>query len=158
MLPIFSILLGWYVADFLSGLMHYFLDNCTFAAHWPFIGPLHRDFISHHDNPTVPFGGHILSNLGKALVTTLPLWPLVYFVPWFAIPLILGITLSPYTHTLSHQGGPPILLQRLGLFISPGEHQKHHLDHTRHYCILNGWSNPLLNCLLDLVSCKENLW
>ncbi len=152
-----EIFLGWYVADLLSGLMHLFLDNCTFARDWPFIGPLHQDFVNHHDNPDVPFSGHVLTNLLKSLATTLPLWPLVYFLPWFGVPLILGITLSPYAHNLSHQGGLPNLLQRCYLFISPGEHQKHHEDHARYFCILNGWSNPLLNCILDCISCKENL-
>ena len=61
----------------------------------------------------------------------------------------LATVLTNQFHKWAHQEAPSRfvrLLQRSRLVLDPAHHQVHHTKpFNMHYCITNGWLNPLLN-------------
>lgn len=79
--------------------------------------------------------------------------------------LTLGTTICQYAHACAHKRDVPVIpavLQRLGLFVTAHKHHSHHLNLGQDFCMLNGWSNPLVNrifqmCLISGWIEKDNL-
>ena len=44
------------------------------------------------------------------------------------------------------------ILQDYYIILNPKMHRKHHENEKRYYSIVNGWSFPLLNFLLDILN------
>lgn len=144
---------GWYVADFMGGLFHYFVDHkasptCLLTR------AVKRDFDEHHVDPLSMekysrWPNTILSALGG--VPFLFLVMLGFGPGLFGVTVFVGLCVTQLAHYYAHAPNPPRwakLLQQLGVFISPDGHQKHHGDFTRSYGVFNGWSHGLLDLCL----------
>jgi hypothetical protein len=79
--------------------------------------------------------------------------------PWSTC--IAGATgvLSQGTHFLAHARNHGFMnnwfiekLQDYGLLLSPEEHRTHHTRYDRNFCIFNGWANPLINFIREMLT------
>ncbi len=157
-----QMLTGWFLADLLSGVVHCIFDRTTWAANWPILGELHRDANDHHADPNAV--GRLdawqtswkpaLAAVLLLAVAELAMPPLLEtWLPWLIVPLAIGGALSTRTHVWAHRAENNALvkgLQSYGLILRPQGHARHHAgSHTRGYGALNGWSDPLIDWMLD---------
>ncbi len=153
-------ILGYILADFFSGFVH-FLGDTFGSEEIPFFGPnFIRPFRSHHiDEKEITRHKFLEVNGTNCLVSLFVLIPVYFYLPvmssfgyfftgevvWF---LILSIFLTNQIHKWAHQDNPPSLirfLQRYRIILSPEHHQVHHTaPFATYYCITSGWLNALL--------------
>lgn len=160
-----SALLGWMLADFFSGLVHFIADNFGHPT-TPVVGPLFiAPFREHHDAPEAMLEhGFLERTTNNALVTS----PLFLWIPWTSLDAPLALLFSAICLNLSGwlfltneihaqchlrpARGTARWLQKRGLILAPEQHDVHHRaaattsdipasrgarDHF-HYCITCG--------------------
>lgn len=148
--------------DFISGVVHWFADT-YFSEKTPIIGPsLVRPFRLHHVYPRDICTHDLVTLVGNVCILAVPLLSLCLAVLWMApdsgwvafkvicVALIAVFTVATNQfHKWAHDEDPSTLarwLQRSRLVLEPTHHQVHHTaPFNMHYCITNGWLNPLLN-------------
>lgn len=164
---ILVIVLAYYLADLLSGVIHWVCDSFG-NEHTPLWGPmLVGPFRRHHRDPLEITRISLVENLGaSAIAGVLALW-LTRPPAWEQAPsanswtvivhqmlvlwTIVFAVLSNLFHRWSHvpRRDKPRwmrLLQDHGLLLSTDAHMRHHKrPHRTNYCILNGWANPVSN-------------
>jgi hypothetical protein len=151
----FIALIGLFIADILSGVVHWTTDTWFDESYWTRIVSIARE---HHLYPQNIVGYGFRDYVGYAS------WPgLIFFAPWSLWltlgaepgPLVyLGVTLAfmmaltiyfgTYAHRLGHKQAdwaPVRFLQRHHLIMSPRHHRVHHDNTVIRYCVLNGWAN-----------------
>lgn len=148
-----ELLAGWLLADLLSGLLHWLEDRYG-REHWPVLG---NQVIApnrlHHSRPLAFTRGTFLSRNGTTIVATaiiaVPLFAAFGAQPWLIAATIGGAMANQvhfWAHRPSHRPAIVSLLQEAGFLQSPAHHQRHHAPpHTRRYCILTNWLNPILD-------------
>ncbi|HVE82542.1 MAG TPA: fatty acid desaturase CarF family protein [Myxococcales bacterium] len=151
---------GLFLADIYSGLIHWGTDTwfdetmikrvvCIAREHH--IYPSHindygfRDYVGYTSWPTVAILGPISlaltsvsSGSGAALVAA-------GLMGEVCLCMIFGTHFHRFGH---RQAKSPVvkLLQRAHLLVTPQYHGLHHrANHDTHYCVVNGWANPLLD-------------
>ena len=156
-----ALLLGYALADFASGLVHWLADR-HFDPRTPILGPLLiAPFREHHAAPAEITRHGLLEVMGNNALVTLP--PALVLLahpapngslPWLFVHLTLlflalSVVATNLFHRWAHVATPPPairLLQRAGLILSPERHARHHhTSHDRAYCVTSGWLNPLLD-------------
>ncbi len=148
--------------DFLSGLVHWFADT-YFSEDTPIIGPsLVKPFRLHHIYPRDICTHDLVTVVGNVCILAVPVLAICLGLLWLApdsgwvafkvicVALMATITVATNQfHKWAHQEEPSTLarwLQRSRLVLEPSHHQVHHTaPFNMHYCITNGWLNPLLN-------------
>lgn len=150
--------LGYLLADFGSGVVHWAGDRYG-NAKTPFFGPaLIGPFRNHHSDPRDICRHGLLELLGNSGLVVLPFllvaarvahWPL--FGATTAGILLIACVAAVATnlfHRWAHLDRIPGLirwLQSVRLVLPPEEHERHHSGaRDRAYCITTGWMNPLL--------------
>ncbi len=153
----FSLLLG----DLVSGMVHWFADT-YFHDDTPIVGKaLIKPFRMHHLYPRDITTHNLVSLVGNVCILAVPLLAFCLYLLWmsdhgllafgvFCTALMTAATVATNQfHMWAHQENPSGFvrqLQRMRLVLEPQHHQVHHDDpHDKHYCITNGWLNPLLN-------------
>jgi hypothetical protein len=157
-----AIPLGVVGGDLISGLVHWFADN-YFSEDTPVIGrSLVKPFRVHHIYPTDITTHNLVEVAGNACILAVPVLAfclyLLWLVPhsgWLAFKVVCVAVVAITTvatnqfHKWAHEEAPSSLtrwLQRTRLVLEPSHHELHHTPpFTLHYCITNGWLNPLLN-------------
>ena len=158
-----SVIVGYFVADFASGLVHWSVDT------WFDERSLGRAIAitrEHHTHPQHILGYGFLENsaLGSApsavvigaAATATALFPVsavsyCFMIVWLMTSACLSFGMS--FHNLCHRPASPLvrLGQETRLLIRPDEHWAHHRgDRTIRYCVINGWANRVCDPL--------NLW
>lgn len=145
-------LLGWLLADLLTGAFHWWEDRFG-REDWPLLGPwIIAPNRLHHDEPLAftrhGFWSRNGSSIVAAAAAALALVAAFGAAVWIAA-LALGGALSNEVHRYAHQPGrAPTwmrVLQDIGLLQSPKGHAAHHRPpQDRNYCVLTDWLNPLL--------------
>lgn len=155
--------LGYLIADFLSGLVHWAGDTVGHET-WPVVG---RNFIlhfrNHHVDPKdITRHDFIETNGNNCIASIPPVMLAIWLAPGreglglFASALIgfsaFFVFATNQFHKWAHAGddAPRIarLLQRCGLILRPAHHDVHHAaPHDKYYCITVGWMNPVLTKL-----------
>ena len=154
---------GYFAADFLSGLIHWACDSFG-DSNTPLWGPLLvAPFRRHHRTPTEITRISLLENLGASAlagVAVLLLWsphtspaamPVGVLGRYVGLWCITFAVLSNLFHRWAHmpkarRPGWMLRLQSWRLILDPHAHALHHRKpHRTHYCILSGWANPLSN-------------
>lgn len=118
------------------------------------------NFQAHHYAPFPEHDDQLVETAVIATPLLLVTW-LQYAVGWlaprelrvwtFVLTLSHGVQHSHFlAHQRSHRGVsslPPLVatLQDLGLLLHPRVHKRHHDTFDTHFCIFNGWANPLVN-------------
>jgi plasmanylethanolamine desaturase len=158
-----AILLGYLMADFASGFVHWMGD--TFGdEHTPVLGmSFVKPFRHHHVDPyDITRHDFIEVNGNNSIVLLMVLLPAVLFLPepdsaltFFLMALttsfVFGIFMTNQFHKWSHMAERPRwmkVLQDAGVILSPEHHDVHHTaPFDTYYCITCGWMNPILQKL-----------
>jgi ubiquitin-conjugating enzyme E2 variant len=154
-----SLLGGYLLADFLSGFVHWAGDTVG-TEKSPFVGKhFVKPFRMHHVDPKDITRHDFIETNGNNCIVTVPvLLALVWLLPDERGWGLLGASLVAFAtffvfctnqfHKWAHADNPPRfarVLQRWGLILRPGHHDRHHAaPHDKYYCITVGWLNPLL--------------
>jgi ubiquitin-conjugating enzyme E2 variant len=165
-----ALLLGLYVADLVSGLLHWAFDT-WFNENISFLRRMVLQVREHHIYPKRIFDIGFTHDAGTlswfSLILAAPVaaWAILAPARWgggadsaLSAYAILAIgTFSPFlvcmleTHKCGHRPRNPLvvrLLQRSGLLLSPPHHMRHHSgNHDVNYCIVNGWADRTLGRL-----------
>lgn len=141
-------------ADFLTGIFHWATDNYG-SLETPLVGTACAAFQGHHRHPYTIVHRSFCNNvfkIGKIVAPLIALSFLLHPAPSFFLTVTLYCQmLSQEFHKFSHMPPsrhPPFIsmLQNANLIISTKEHSRHHSSpYDGHYCILNGWCNPILD-------------
>jgi hypothetical protein len=159
-----ALLLGYLLADFASGAVHWLADRYG-TAETPVLGPnFIRPFRDHHVDPDALAGHSFIETNGNNSIASLPFmalfWPLLNAEAddgWPIMGLSLGFAffsgmfITNQIHKWAHMKAPPgfvRLLQRYRLILSPNHHRRHHTPpFDSHYTITTGWLNAPLKAL-----------
>ncbi len=149
-----QLLIGWLIADIVSGFAHFLEDNLDIE-HWPVIGPL---IIApnrrHHDRPLAFARDGFLSRNGTTWLAALPLVAIWFWVAGFSFVWLsasIGMLMASQIHYWAHVPSAPLPVraaQATGFFTSPAVHYRHHRPpHACGYCVVSGWLNPWLDAV-----------
>ena len=149
--------LGYVLADFLSGLVHFLFDNFG-SVHTPIIGRRFiKPFRDHHEDPAAMTRADAIAVNADNCLACLPILVPLYFlldlaqhpyVGMFVVSVLFFTMLTNQLHKWAHMPELPRVvraLQRTHLVLSVEHHQVHHTaPFDTHYCITWGILNPLL--------------
>lgn len=175
LLLVLSAIVGYILADFLSGFVHFLGD--TFGSETtPIIGSAFiQPFREHHTDPEgitrhgfIETNGHnclvsipVMMIMAHVLVKYAVISTLAGFVFATSYFLILGVFLTNQFHKWAHMKNtiaPIRFLQRTRLILSPTHHKIHHTSpYTRYFCITTGWLNFTLDRLSFFPITKSTL-
>lgn len=150
-----QLLLGWLLADFLSGVLHWIEDRFgPGRTHWPVLGPLvFAPNLAHHARPAEFLQAGFIARNWTTWAVVAPMVALLAFAfgsqPWIWSAATAGAManeIHAWAHRKTIAPGWAQRLQATGLLQSPRHHAVHHVpDHRRHYCIISDWLNPMLD-------------
>ena len=158
---------GWLLADLLSGLVHWAGDTLG-SEHTPVLGPSFiAPFREHHDDPQAMVAHGTVELVGSTALLALPsLVPVTHLVAFegrgalrlalggVLLATLLGVLVTNLVHRWAHMERPPAvaaLLQRTGLILTPARHERHHTaPFDGWFCISSG--------LLDGLLMRIGLW
>jgi hypothetical protein len=161
-LALLAIPLSLVLGDLVSGLVHWTADT-YFSEETPIIGQsLVKPFRLHHLYPRDICTHDLVTTVGNVCIIAVPVLAFCIYLLWtwddsswlaFLILCValmsLATVLTNQFHKWAHEERPSRmvrLLQRTRLVLAPTHHQVHHTKpFNMHYCITNGWLNPLLN-------------
>ena len=157
---IFYVLTSMFIADFISGIIHIYLDHSKIRFDGSLIDFYRLGFQVHHLYPDFQW---IMDPLYQPHYEAVTLFPIVcfcstinnlvfqslllYLILYFCLLFQVG---HYWAHSIIHRKNVPWFvrkLQYLGIVIHPSIHQKHHQTFDTNYCILNGWANFIFNYL-----------
>ena len=160
--------LGFVLADFFSGLVHWFFD--TFLEEDSALGRIFvAPFREHHRDPMALTRHGFLELNGNSCLVMLPLlgrteWRGPQYSPFAAAILLflaLGILATNQIHAWAHAPTTPRVirwLQRRRLVLAPWIHEFHHRPGADgSYCVTLGWLNPPLDKLRFFRACGRLL-
>ncbi len=149
-----QILLLWLLADFITGLVHWWQDaygNPT----WPIVGKyVVVPNLNHHKNPRGMLKDKYWTRVGASVITAILLITIFWFCGWHSWRMILCLaftTQGNHIHAMAHrtkkENGPVIMfLQKLGIFQNRKMHGWHHkAPYDTNFFILTDYLNPLFN-------------
>lgn len=155
-------LLGFVIADFMSGVIHWAFDRYgtvdTLVFGPNFIAP----FREHHLDPKGITKHDFIETNGNNCISTVPFLIAAASInpAWGNFALLVACSLAAMClfvfgtnqfHKWAHDDNPPayaVLLQQWHLILDKPGHDIHHTPpYTRYYCITTGWLNPVLNKL-----------
>ena len=158
---------GWLLADLLSGLVHWAGDTLG-SERTPVLGPSFiAPFREHHDDPQAMVAHGTVELVGSTALLALPsLVPVTHLVTFegqgalrlalggVLLATLLGVVVTNLVHRWAHMDRPPAvaaLLQRTGLILTPARHERHHTaPFDGWFCISSG--------LLDGLLMRIGLW
>lgn len=161
-LEVTTAIIAFAVADLVSGIYHFFLDNYG-SRETPVFGAQIVAFQGHHQFPWTITHRDWCNNVYKSCAMSLLPLTLVAAcgetdasTDWLSINLrlfgvvfLLSVAFAQEFHKWSHMIRPPPavrFLQRSGWLISQREHGQHHQSpYHEKYCIVSGWCNRLLD-------------
>ena len=157
----FGLLAGYALADFVSGVTHWFCDT-FFDSETPIIGQsVIQPFRDHHTYPQMitqykfveqdtsgffimlPVLAYLLLQDFQTFATTGSMFGACFFAG-LSIGLFLTNIFHKWAHA-DHVSRPVKVLQKAGLILAPARHRQHHRDYLRGFCVTSGWLNPILD-------------
>lgn len=167
-IAILTILFIFLATDIISGILHIVLDNER-SLEVPILDGLARGFQSHHNNPKDIYQMSLFNHL---YVMHLPLTFIFFIVLGINQPIIYlayaSLAASLHVMQMSHRWAhtpkkllnPTIVFfQKIGFLLAPKTHGLHHNNvFDSNFCIMNGWSNFLLNRLVKIFGRTSHGW
>ena len=159
------LVVAYAVADLLSGIVHFLLDNFG-TPETPVIGQKFvRPFRDHHVDPMEMTRGDFIAVNADNVFACLPVLIPVYFLvdisahPYvgvFLVGLVAGVIMTNQLHKWAHMPAVPRLVavaQRNGVVLSKEHHMVHHSGrYDSNYCITWGYLDVVLNRIVTLRS------
>ena len=158
-LALSAFMLGFVLADFVSGFVHWAADTWG-TPEWPLVGrALIRPFREHHvDQKEITRHDFIETN-GNNCFISIPVGvaaALIHqgsgsalFGAVFTFGMLFFVFLTNQFHKWAHTAKPPAIvtwLQRWSLVLPRDHHRIHHAaPSTKYYCITVGWMNEPLH-------------
>jgi len=156
-----AVLIGWFAADFASGLVHWGIDTWFDEASLGRAVAITRE---HHTHPqhALDYGFLEHSSLGSApsvvviglaaLLTALfPVSPATWCLMAVWLITATGLFFGMTFHNLAHKPSPSAVVRAARaahLLIRPETHWVHHRgEHTMRYCVISGWANHVCDPL-----------
>ncbi len=156
-----KIFAAWMLADFISGLFHWWEDRALpDNSRFKFIEGVRIDNDLHHHSPRAFLGFSYWENINTTAPFTLALTAIFLVVgQWFLATVMLFLTFGNLVHRFAHEAKaqrPALVrgLQRIGIWQSPSHHAGHHfrrgrlvsrVDSKIHYCVMTNYLNPILD-------------
>jgi plasmanylethanolamine desaturase len=155
---ILALLLGYVLADLLSGVVHWLFDT-WWTESTPWVGEAFvRPFREHHTDPESITRHDWVETNGNNCIGALPFLLVALlqphstsrglFVMILLLTLALALVATNQFHKWAHQSDPGrvvSLLQRWHVILPADHHSVHHSSpYDTHFCITTGWLNPLL--------------
>jgi hypothetical protein len=149
---------GWLLADFATGLVHWFGDR-FFSPTTPFLGSLLIfPFREHHTDPNAMTRHDFFELCGTSglLVGILYIVTLMLhgaqsdFLAFFIFFFGLFAFLTNLFHRWAHEDNPHKIiriLQKSKIILDPTLHQVHHRTYDTYYCVTHGHMNKILEKL-----------
>ena len=149
-------------SDLVTGLLHWAADTYG-TPDTPVLGSsIVKGFRLHHSYPRDITTHNLVWTVGSSCILAVPLLLLCLYLTWRMphsnrmalivvwLALFAGASVAANEfHKWAHQENPSAIarwLQRARLVLEPSHHERHHTEpFKRHYCITNGWLNPLLD-------------
>ena len=158
-----ALLVGYVLADFASGFVHWACDRFGTET-TPLLGPnFIKPFRHHHVDPKAITHHDFIETNGNNSIVTLPMMGMAWLIPvdvtWgvFAFTcftsLAFWVFLTNQFHKWSHQDLDEVpwiikALQKSKIVMSVEHHQVHHTaPHDAYYCITSGWLNRPLDAI-----------
>jgi len=158
-----SLFLGYILADFFTGAVHWFCDS-FFSEKTPVIGNLIiNPFREHHLHPLLITEDKFIEQDTTSFFLFMPFLyhavfirndylenPNMIHIHLILIGLSIGTFCTNLFHKWAHQKNENFIilrLQRSGLILSYDNHKKHHNNHSKSYCVTSGIMNPMLDYL-----------
>jgi len=164
-----SVIGGFVLADFLSGVAHWAGDTVG-DQHTPFLGKnFVMPFRMHHVDPKDITRHDFIETNGNSTIVSVPIVAALWFIMpgtagWLHYACLMAgaaaffVFCTNQFHKWAHADAPPRMvtwLQRAGLILSPEHHAIHHAaPHDKYYCITVGWMNPLLTRIRFFRACE----
>jgi len=160
--PIVGFMMGCVIADFISGIVHIYLDNSRikhdgsptdflrlgFQVHhlYPqFQWTQNKHFQPHYEANTIFFMNIIVSVINVATFRSNTLF--------FVLSLTLLMQANHYwCHAISSNKKVPFVvkwLQSCGILLYYKTHMKHHTTYDSSFCLLLGWCDPIFNYMFQ---------
>ena len=156
-----ALFLGYLLADFITGTIHWFCDS-FFDEETPVIGNfIIYSFREHHSHPLLITKDKFIEQDTTSFFIFMPF---LYFATFTEISylnspnsiyghfILIGVCIGTFCtnlfHKWAHQRNQNFIikkLQKLGLILNPNSHKKHHVDHSKGYCVTSGLMNPILD-------------
>lgn len=138
----------WLIADFISGVFHWWEDQYANET-WPLVGKwIAKPNQQHHRKPFEFTKGSYLYRNSTAIVPALIAAAVAWLIhPLCALPFVM-VSQSNEIHCWSHRACNPVIrtLQATGLLQDPTHHLRHHRDpFNRRFCVMSNWLNPVLD-------------
>jgi len=154
---VLSFLVAYLTADFISGLVHMYMDNND--RYDSLAGPLIANFHLHHKIPQYKKNNLFIVyfiETGSKIWLVGYLLLILFMQGLFEVNAIVSYTLvyigilssvAEVAHYLCHSSTSAIarFLENIGLLLSKKHHARHHLQDNTNYAFLNGCTDPLLN-------------
>jgi sterol desaturase/sphingolipid hydroxylase (fatty acid hydroxylase superfamily) len=154
-----QIIIGYFAADLLSGLLHWIEDKYTnFCTDHTYLSTLSKNNELHHTNPEAILVGNFYDNMRNALIASSIVFGISYLLfgeimkenIWgfsvFFILITLANNIHRYAHEFKKNIPKPIkFLQDLGILSSISQHKIHHDKGESRYCLIGDYSNYVID-------------
>jgi plasmanylethanolamine desaturase len=162
LMQVASVLCAWLLADFFTGVFHWWEDRCLMVPNPnPVLEDLRRNNEIHHDDPMEITRDSYWGNIKQSTYIAVPISGALFLmgtptVVWLtALFMALGNLIHRFAH-VPKKDIPRVVLraQKVGLLCSYAHHRKHHYDRdgivskeraSIHYCVMTNWLNPILD-------------
>jgi hypothetical protein len=158
---ILQILIGFILADIISGTFHWFEDTyLDYCIDIPIISEIAKDNEMHHYFPRTLLAYSYLENIQISILITLTIIFLLFLIlkkslfkyPYFITSLIFFIINANIFHRFSHMRDCEnnyivILLQKTGILCSHKFHSIHHTKIDEKYCVISEYTNIFLDSI-----------
>lgn len=147
-----KILGGLLLADFVSGVFHWFEDRYG-NPNWPILGPTIRANQEHHHRPRAFLAGSFWKRNHEVILIGLAFLALFWALGWLNLFTVSAVGFGVFAnefHRWAHrspkENGPLITaVQKTGLAQSFQHHAAHHRrGKDTHYCVMTNYLNPAL--------------
>ena len=156
-----ALFLGYLLADFITGTIHWFCDT-FFDEETPVIGNfIIYSFREHHSHPLLITKDKFIEQDTTSFFIFMPF---LYFATFTEISylnspnsiyghfILIGVCIGTFCtnlfHKWAHQRNQNFIIKKMqksGLILNPNSHKKHHVDHSKGYCVTSGLMNPILD-------------
>ncbi|MBP7831680.1 MAG: hypothetical protein KA028_01535 [Candidatus Pacebacteria bacterium] len=146
----------WLVADFITGVVHWFQDTYG-NPNWPILGKyLVAPNLIHHKTPRHMLQGSYIYRVGSSIVAACIIAPALWLLGWHSWEMVVCLLMASQAnevHAMAHRtkkenGKIVAFLQKLGIFQRRKSHGWHHeAPYDTNFCVMTEFLNPVLNTI-----------